>query len=218
MNPLLLLFVLCANQLILYAATHPIRGTIESPFADHTSQLSIVAYSRDGIIVDHSLVTHRASFNLHRLGNQDGDYVLHVVGAVEEDYDPQFVRIVDGYIRTVESQQDPLILPNPQGQGSDNRSISLTFVPARKTNYTHAKRPWRLKDLWAYRIRVLQLAAVAFVVWFPQFIRSLPKDVRDALMDEKPEDIGDVTAVFCALSGYKESTTTQAAAPTKSKR
>lgn len=206
------LILICTLQLILGSVGNtdvgyaPISGRLPESCSDHSSSLSVVVYSRSGIHIETAAVLSNYTFTFHDLPNHIGKHILHVVGAVSEDYHPILVTINKHSVATFEHRENDLHLAQTDEDETIMKStpLYLQFVLRESTNYTRKKRPWRLKDLWAYKLRFLQVAAVAFVVWFPQFIRSLPEEIRAEIMGEKSDDKVDPTFLVRALAGMTD--------------
>lgn len=211
-----IIFILVVYQCLTYVCeacdASPLKGSLVPPFQDTPSDLTIVAYSRVGHKVDTAPVTVHASFDLFSVLSHAGDYMLHVEGSVIENYDPVFLRVENCKPVYIEARQNILQVPNATkamqaGKVSIKHPTYLLFKPRGKTNYVRYKRPWRLKHLWRYKTRFLQLIAVLFIIWFPHFLRTLPKDLQDELMGETKEDNTDADALFKTLTAYQHGTT-----------
>lgn len=207
---LALLFALFAYEV--YAATSTavspvvIGGSILQPFADSPSALTIAVYGRNGVLASSAPVTRVGSFSLYSIS--PGDYVVHIIGAVEQEYEDIFIHAGEGGLEYVEVRDDLLRIPGRNMSTSAGSTIDaeygIVFRPKRKARFKREKKKWTLRSLLRYKYRLLQLLGAAFVVWFPQFMRSLPKDIREELMGEKEDDGGDPNAVFKMLVSYEE--------------
>lgn len=167
--------------------------------------LQVRARSRDGALIESSPVTENGFVYFHSLPKQpDGVYVLQLYGAMSYEYHPILVLLQDGAVKSAMLRSQPLIVPPRIDSPAWPRTSEIEFKPFVKTNYAKKAAPWRLRDMWNSKLRLLQLFALIFVVWFPQFIRELPKDLREELMGEKEEDIGDPNAVVKTLIGRED--------------
>lgn len=178
-----------------------ITGTVLQATRERNA-LSVPVHARDGTLVESPTVTKNGSVLFSLLPEQkDGVFLLNIYGDADYEYTPILLLLKNGAIASSFPRKDPLLIP-PREDEPWPSETEIVFQPRRKANYARKPAPWRLRDLWRYKFQVLQLLAIAFVVWFPQVIRDLPKDLREELMGEKEEDIGDSNAVLKALLGY----------------
>lgn len=199
--------VLMLASLITYsAAAVAITGSVFLDPSLKSPSLQVWVQSRYGALVESSPVASDGSVLFHSLPTQtDGVYVLHLNGATSYEYLPILVLLQNGAITSAMPRTEPLMIPPDAGAPAWPSTTEIEFKPFGKTNYAKKSPPWRLRDLWRNKIRLLQLLALVFVVWFPQFIRELPKELREELMGEKEEDMGDPNALVKTLLGRANS-------------
>lgn len=196
--------LLLAGLITCSVAASAITGSVVLDPSQETrgAMLRVWVHAQDGSLVESSAVALDGSFLLHSLpAETDGIYILHLNGAIIDEYVPLLVVLRSGGVASVLPRKEPLMVPPRPGSSAWPDSTELKFVPLRKANYAKKRAPWRLRDLWRYKFRILQLMAVVFVVWFPQFIRELPKELREELMGEEEVDSGDPNALVKTLLG-----------------
>lgn len=197
MLPLLVAAILCLSS---HAVSTEITGTVRESARESTA-LSVVVHASGGAIVDSSAVAQDGSLLFSRLSKQtDGVFVLEVYGADTYEYTQLLVLLKNGAVASAMPRKDPLLLP-PREDAIWPEQTEIVMTPRKKTNYAKKPAPWQLRDLWRLKYRLLQLLAVIFVVWFPQVIRDLPQELREEVLGEKDEDIGDPNALVKALLG-----------------
>lgn len=187
------------------AISESLNGYVTSQSLDNPAILSVIAVSSFGQIVSQAPVTSQGNFTLYAFLAQTGYFTLYLLGAVRQEYPPVLVHVESGNLTAAYPRLDPLSVPqkvNPSGQ-----PISVYFSPVREAVFAPRREPWRLRHIWRYKVRFLQLLAVLFVVWFPRVIRELPQDLREELTGEKEPDIGDPNKVVKALLGQEAAST-----------
>lgn len=190
-------------------ARAPIVGTIKLDLAQPRSggTLRVLVHSKVGELIESAAISPDNTFELFVLPTrEDGTYILHVSGNQIDEYNTLLVLLQRGTVVGTYMRTNPLILPPDPNSGAWIAGPEIIFEPFTKTNYKKTGSQWTLRSLWSFSTvkRILQLTAIGFVVWFPHFIRGLPKDLREELMHEKEVDLGDPNAVAKALTGRSE--------------
>lgn len=203
MTPLLLTLFLLPS--IIQALPTPISGSVQlgphPPIPATAGAIRVTVHSPDARLVESTPITPNGTFSLHLLPLQsDGPYILHLLGHPHLEYPPLLLLLQSSTVKSALPRPRPLLLvpDSPKQWPPDS---DLIFRPTQPTNFAQRSQPWRWRNLWKYKIRVIQLAAVAFIVWFPTVIRDLPKELREDLMGEKEVDLGDTNAHFKNLLG-----------------
>lgn len=144
-----------------------------------------------------AVVQPTSSFALPRL--PAGAYTLELAGAVRHDY-PHLRATVDaaGALVAVESRRDPLLLPG--GAAMNTTGAALVFTPVGDSMYGRLEgKTWTLLRMLNRPFVIFQVAAGAFVLWFPRYLTSIDPDMLYDLTGETPPDIGDPNAVLRQL-------------------
>lgn len=196
--------LVCLTSNVLAQATIEGFAELDPAQATHVNTIRIAVYSRSGERIESALVTPDGNFKLHLLPQQsDGVYILYLIGSMTDEYAPMLLNLQAGTVKSVLSRRNPLLIPpKPDEEWPENDKIR--FVSSAKALYVQKGNSWSWRYLWAYKFRLLQLAGVAFVVWFPKVIRDLPKELREELMGEKEPELGDTNAHFKALLGRED--------------
>lgn len=141
-------------------------------------------------------------------GVADGVYVAEVIGSSRWEFAKIWVRVLGGRVVWTERRLDLFVRPGGLGDdvGGDGEEEGkeVVFEAYGEANYLKVPPPWRLLDLVRNKFVVFQVFAISFIVWFPQYIRALDKDLLEELTGEKEPDLGDPNKVVKALIGFDE--------------
>jgi hypothetical protein len=139
------------------------------------------------------------SFTLPTLA--DGDYVLELCGSSKVDYSHILLHVAKGLIARVEDRRDPLIVAGRYYSKVLDAGDMIVFVPRSTIEFIPSPQPWAhtLSTFFSNKLVLVQLVAVAFVIWFPRYVASLDPDMLAMLSGERLPDIGDPNSVLKKL-------------------
>ncbi|CAN8071962.1 unnamed protein product [Agarophyton chilense] len=193
-----------------------IQGTVANPSDDDFGSLQVAAYARDGKLETSASVTANATFNLFLKPGGATPYILHLLGSIQNQYHPIILYVDPLRVLFSKVRYSPLQRLNLTTVGAEDMNTAVHFEPSAPTLHAlkRKQRRFSVRTLWAYRLQALMLAGAVFIIWFPKFIRDLPKEVREELLGEKEDEMGDPNALFKSLFGIQDDSNQQA---TKSK-
>lgn len=157
------------------------------------ADIYVSVHTQSGHLLETSPIQSDSQFTLLYIEDkyENGIYVLRVNGKLQIEYMPLLVRVQGNKVVAVVEREHPLIRV-PENEKEWGKKMEIRFRGKGTTNYERRSTPWSWTLLWQYRVRLLQLAGIAFVVWFPSVIKDLPKEMREELLGEKEEELGDL--------------------------
>jgi hypothetical protein len=132
----------------------------------------------------------------------DGDYVLELCGSPGFDYPHIRLAISNGSIMSAYERRNPLLIAAGYKTPLVSLPNEITFVPRSVVEFSRSRTTW-----WAsiastgYKIVLLQILSLAFVIWFPRYLGNLDSATIAMLTGEDEVDVGDPNAVMKRLTG-----------------
>jgi hypothetical protein len=161
----------------------------------HPLHLALTVHSYNGADSSPFALT----FSLPSLA--DGDYVLELCGSPGFDYPHIRLAISNGSLMSAYERRNPLLIAAGHKKPFVSLPSEIAFVPRSVVEFSRSHTSWWASIASAgYKIVLLQILSLAFVIWFPRYIGTLDSSTIAMLTGEEEVDVGDPNSVLKRLT------------------